>query len=329
MILDPLRLIIGGIFLVQASILDIRTRRVPNRVWIQLGGVGIILLFLHIALEGQWYHYLIFLPILPLYAYPFIELEKVPDVQNGIITMPIWHGMRIVGIIGFLLVGFLGQSGFFTLTLLAMCVFILLIYGMFYVGLLHGGADAKGMMAITLLVPFHPAFSSFPLWEAEVRAVELIFTFPVVVLTLSVISFAFLPLGLAGFNIIKGDIGRPMFLGYKMPLADIPEKHVWLIDQPIYKEDPDIKLMTMVGEAAGIGTWLKEQSYTGERKIVIFPKKSDPDQLAADLSILKKEGVDRAWITPKMPFMVAILCGYVAAFLFGNLLFALMDVLFG
>jgi Flp pilus assembly protein protease CpaA len=329
MILDPIRLIIGGTFLLHAAILDIRTRRVPNIVWMRLGAIAVFLLFVHIAMEGQWYHHLVYLPLIPLFAYAFIEVEQVADLPNWIITKQQWDAMRLVGWAGFILLAFIGRTGFFTLTLLGMCIFILIIYGMYYVRLLHGGADAKGMMVLTLLVPFHPEISIFPLWESEVRNVELIFTFPVVILTMSVIAFAFLPIGLAVYNLMKGDRGLPMFIGYKMSLKDIPDKHVWLMDQPQYRADPNITFMTMVGEAAGIGTWLREQSYTGERKVVYFPKRATPDQLAADLAILKREGVDRTWITPKMPFMVAMLGGFIIAFLGGNLLFALMEMLMG
>jgi len=329
MILDPIRLIIGSAFLLHAALLDIRTRRVQNIVWLRLGAIAIFLLFAHILLEGQWYHHFVFLPIIPLFVYAFLEVSEKADIRNWEYTKEQWMAMQAIGVIGFLLLAYFGRTGFFTLTLLAMCVFILIIYGMYYIRLLHGGADAKGMMVLTLLVPFHPEIAMFPLWEADVRAVELIFTFPVAILTMSVIAFAFLPVGMIIYNLARGDFGKAMFFGYKMPIKEIPGKHVWLMDQPLYKPDPTIKLMTMVGEAAGIGTWLREQSYTGKRKLIIFPKRKTPDQMAVDLKILEKEGVDRVWITPKIPFMVGMLGGYVIAFLGGNLLFALMDVLMG
>jgi len=329
MILDPIRLLIGGIFLFYAAVLDVRTRRVPNRVWIVMGAIGILLLHCHIFLVGSWYHHLVFLPVLALYIFPFAELGKYPDFKEGIITPVMWYGIVMAGLLGIIMLASLGGTGFFTLTLLGMCIFIVLIYLMYFTGLIFGGADAKGMMAITLFVPFYPAFSVFPLFETDIEAMELIFTFPVVILTLSVLTFAFLPIGLAIFNITRGDVAPAMFLGYRMPLKDIPEKHVWLMEKPHYREDPDIKLMTMVGEAAGIGTWLREQAYTGEISMAYFPKKSASDSLLADLSILEKEEKEKVWITPKIPFMVAIFGGYIASFLFGNLLFALMDSILG
>lgn len=329
MILDPIRLVIGGMFLFHAAILDIKTRRVPNKVWVIMGAIGVILLHVHIMLEGQWYHHLIFLPLLALYTFPFIELEAEMNLKHGTFTPTIWYFMIIAGFAGAVVLAVLGGTGFFTLTLIGMVIFILLVYVMYFTGLIFGGADAKGMMAITLFVPFYPAFSIFPLFGSDIRVVELIFTFPVVILTLSVIIFAFLPLVLAGFNLTRGDVGAPMFFGYRMSLKEIADKYVWLMEKPQYKDDPDIKLMTMVGEAAGIGTWLKEQSYTGEIKMIYFPVKNASESLDADLSILEKEGRERVWVTPKIPFMVAIFGGYIASFIFGNLLFELMDRIMG
>ena len=329
MFLDPIRLIIGGSFLIHAAVLDIRTRRVPNRVWMVMGAVGIVFLHLHILLEGQWYHHLVFLPVIALYTFPFIELEDRIDLRAWTITPLLWYLLILAGFLGAILLAVLGGSGVFTLTLLGMVVFIFLIYVMYFTGLIFGGADAKGMMAITLFVPIYPEFSIFPIFDSEVEAIRLVFTFPVVILTLSVLIFAFLPVILACYNAIRGDIGLPMFFGYRMHLTDIPGKFVWIMEKPQYRNDADIKILTMVGEGAGIGAWMKEQSYTGEIRMTYFPEKNASESLEADLSILKKGGRDRVWVTPKIPFMVAIMGGYFASFVFGNLLFALMNAIMG
>ena len=329
MILDPIRLIIGAVFLLYASVLDIRTRRVQNIVWVILGAIGILFLHLHILLEGSWYHHFVILPLIPLYSFPFLELEKKPDLQNGIITPIMWYLMIAVGFLGIIILIFFGGSGFFNLTLLATCVFIVLIYLMYFTGLIFGGADAKGMMALTLLVPFYPHFSKFPLFETDIEAIELVFTFPVVILTMSVVIFAFLPLAMAGYNLTRGDFGLPMFLGYKRKLTEIPGTFVWLMERPQYKNSYGIKLMTMVGETSGMEDWLREQMFTGEITMEYFPKKSSVNTMDTDLRILEKQGRDSVWVTPKIPFMVAIFVGYIVAFLFGNLLFALMDRIMG
>jgi len=386
MILDPLRLVIGGAFLLYAAILDIRTRRVPNRVWVVMGAIGILLLHLHILLKGSWYHHLVIFPVLALYSFPFIELTNEvgdggsngehgmdggagkehgiangndnslegpligkPDATNGegeqrtdgtgffdgvdlkagIISPMMWYCLIASGFIGFLLLLILGGTGTFTLTLVGMTVFILLVYLMYFTGLIFGGADAKGMMAVTLFVPFYPTFSIFPIFETESEALRLMFTFPVVILTLSVVSFALLPIIMACYNVIRGDIGIPMFFGYRMPLSEIPGKFVWLMEKPQYRNDYGIKLMTLVGETSGMQSWLREQMFTGEVKTEYFPSKNTSASLDSDLQVLKRMGMDRVWVTPKIPFMVAILVGYIFSFLVGNVLFAFMDWISG
>ncbi len=334
MILDPIRLLVGGAFLLYAAILDIRTRRVPNRVWLVMGALGIILIHIHLLLEGCWYHHFIFLPLFALYTFPFIELEEKPDLKNGLLTPVMWYGQIIAGLLGIFIVLHYGNSGFMTMTLIAASVFILLIYVMYFTGLIFGGADAKGMMAVTLFVPFHASFSIFPVYETDIQAIDLVFTFPVVVLTISVIVFAFMPLALAGFNLFRKDIGYPMFFGYKLPVDEIAGKHVWLMERPVMKTGEsdrvaELKVMTFVGETGGITDWLQETIRYDGARIEVFPKKSSAGTLEYELAALKRMGKDRVWVTPKIPFMVAVLFGYVLAFLLGNMLFMIMDLILG
>ena len=47
---------------------------------------------------------------------------------------------------------------FIPIIIVLMCVF-------FQLGLIFGGADAKALMAIAVLVPFKPVFFGFPFWE--------------------------------------------------------------------------------------------------------------------------------------------------------------------
>ncbi|MCK4614849.1 MAG: hypothetical protein KAU14_08600, partial [Thermoplasmata archaeon] len=283
------------------AILDIRTRRVPNRVWIVMGAIGIILLHLHILLEGSWYHHLIFLPLLTLYSFPFIELEKKANLKKGIITPMMWYLLIVLGFAGIALLLYFGGTGHSTLTLLAIAIFILLVYLMYFSGLIFGGADAKGMMAVTLTAPFYPAFYIFPIFQAETEGIELLFPFPVVILTLSVLVFAFLPLILGAYNLAKRDVSRAMFFGYRMALEDVRKRHVWLMERP---KNEDIRL-------------------------VIFPKKSDSGRLEEDIKALEKLGKEKVWVTPKIPFMVAVFGGYVLSFILGNVLFETMDGLMG
>jgi len=383
MILDPLRLVIGGAFLLYAAILDIRTRRVPNRVWVVMGAIGILLLHVHILLEGSWYHHLVIFPVLALYSFPFLGVTNEVgggekngelggrggdtdgkeglededkdavigktnpargevgqrtdgtgifagvDLKEGVITPMMWYLLIASGFLGVLLLLILGGTGSFTLTLVGMVVFILLVYLMYFTGLIFGGADAKGMMAVTLFVPFYPAFSIFPFYETETEALRLVFSFPVVILMLSVVSFALLPIIMACYNVTKGDIGLPMLFGYRMPLSEIPGKFVWLMERPQYRNDYGIKLMTLVGETSGMQSWLREQMFTGEIKTKYFPSKNASDSLDSDLHVLKNLGMDRVWVTPKIPFMVAILVGYVISFILGNMLFGFMDWISG
>ena len=93
-------------------------------------------------------------------------------------------------------------------------------------------------------------------------------------------------LGFLVFNSSKRDVAFPeMILGYKMDIEEVEKKFVWSMERIV----------------------------DGERAIVLFPKKDDKESL----EILKEMGVKRVWVTPKIPFIVFIMAGFIiSAFFF-------------
>src|SRR5437867_6670263 len=99
--------------------------------------------------------------------------------------------------------------------------------------LLAGGADAKCLMALTLLVPTYPNASPFPVFTADPRvqpAFQALFPFSFVVLVDAAVLQLVVPLALFLYNLARGDVGIQAFLGYRAPLDPFP-KHVRLIER--------------------------------------------------------------------------------------------------
>ena len=69
-----------------------------------------------------------------------------------------------------------------------------LIYLLFQMGLIFGGADAKALMAIAILVPIQPAIADFPLRNS-------LMPFSFVIFFNSLVLFLAIPLGIFIFNI--------------------------------------------------------------------------------------------------------------------------------
>jgi len=107
----------------------------------------------------------------------------------------------------------------------------------------------------------------------------------------SIIMFMFIPLGFLIFNVAKRNIKFPYaFLGYKTNLEKAREKFVWPLEKIV----------------------------DGKRKFAYMPKDYDADD---EFEEFGKNGINEIWVTPKIPFMIPLLIGYIFAFIFGDILF--------
>ena len=69
--------------------------------------------------------------------------------------------------------------------------------------------------------------------------------------------------------------------------------------------------------------WPLEKITNGKRKFVYMPKNFDIDD---ELNEFDKHGIKEIWVTPKIPFMIPLLAGFICAFVFGDILFYLMNI---
>ena len=235
--LELLRLLIGTGFFVYASILDLKTRRVRNNVWLALGFLA-TLLFVFDWATGRF------------------------DWIDALVA--------------------LGA--------------IALMYGLWYIHVLAGGADAKALMAVSVLLPQPLVWTlsgvPLPLWRSEMPGV-------IVVLANSVLVFALAPLLLFLFNASRGHFQFPsMFLGYTLPLERARKAQVWIVNH------------------------VDEE---GRERKLLFPSALTDEAYDANIARLESRGVKRVWVTPKLPFMVSLLFGYLATFFVGDVLFKLVS----
>jgi preflagellin peptidase FlaK len=70
--------------------------------------------------------------------------------------------------------------------------------------------------------------------------------------------------------------------------------------------------------------WPLERLVEGKRKFVYMPNSFEVD---GDYNILEKNGISRVWVTPKIPFMIPLFVGFIAAFIIGDILFFLINLI--
>ena len=217
-----------------------------------------------------------------LYAsYTDIKTRRAPNL--------LWFLMGAMGAILLLVQYF--TTGFQNLFyLLFIPIMIGLIYALYRVRLIFGGADAKAIMALAILVPIEPAIYSIPLWKGGFMP------FSWSIFSNSLIVFLFIPISILVFNIAKKNIEFPYsFLGYKMSIKKAKEKFVWPLEKLV----------------------------DGKRKFIYMPKDFDAQE---ELLEFEKNNIAEIWVTPKIPFMIPLTIGFIFAFIFGDILFYLLSL---
>ena len=191
----------------------------------------------------------------------------------------------IMGGIGFILL----TAQYFTIgfdnyyELLFIPIMIALMYLFFQLRLLFGGADAKALMAIAILVPVKPVIGSYPLLDS-------LMPYSWVIFSNSIVLFLIIPLSLFIYNIFKRNLKLPYsFLGYKMNISRAKEKFVWPL----------------------------ERVRDGKIKFAYMPKTFDADE---EYELFEKMGIKEIWVTPKIPFMIPLFAGFLVSFVVGDLL---------
>lgn len=160
----------------------------------------------------------------------------------------------------------------------------LLLAGLFYAMWrlrLFGGADAKGLIVLSILAPWPPPapHAMQPALDAIANGAAAMLLVPVVYLLA---------------NVARGRFALPAaLLGTPMALERARRRFVW----PMQVADP---------AAPGGLRWRYWQRLGGD--------------LDGEYRALEAAGVRQVWATPKVPFLVPLFFGWLAAWSWGNVL---------
>lgn len=193
----------------------------------------------------------------------------------------------------------IGGSGL-PIPIIAVAASILLARGLFEIGVLYGGADAKALIVAGVLLPV----DSTVLWgPAGVAALLGYYPFALTILINAALIAVAVPIAIAVRNVARHEFVFPRgFTGYTIPVSELPERFVWI-------KDPTFDYAPATDEP---------EPETTEEDRALRRRQADE---------LRKQGIERIWVTPQLPFILWILAGAVAGLLAGNLVFDLFSVL--
>jgi archaeal preflagellin peptidase FlaK len=287
--------LVGGF--AYASVADLTSREVTDRLWQVLGLVGVALGAVALSGDGPVALGLWLLVGAFTLQHVFAWDESLGERWEGaadLIEAVVYAVVIIVVVVSAIRFG-IGATGV-PWAVLAVLVTVLFARGLFEAGVLYGGADAKALMIAGVLLPTFsavliPVSGSFQLLlETLPFSVDLL-------MNAALLSLA-IPIAIGVRNIARGEFRFPAgFTGFMMPVAEIPHRFVWL-------EDP---LST-----GGRG---RDELETAE------DDQQERERIASELTA---RGVQRVWVTPQIPFLVLLFAGAVAALLAGNLVLDLI-----
>jgi hypothetical protein len=290
-------LLVGG--LAFGAITDVRTREVPEGLWILLTLAGAVLGGIAVAPGGAVP--LVFWIVAALFVFEHLVPwdDALPErVPAEWLELGIYVGVLGVFALGLVLHG-LGPDGV-PAPAAAVVVTVLFARGLFEAGVLFGGADAKAVMVAGILVPFFPN----PWWYVPpgILPITAVLPFAIDLLMDAALLSVAVPIALAAMNLRRGEFtGTDGFTTYTIPVADLPRRFVWVRD-PRYPVDREAE-----GEIA---------TSEGDRKW--------REGIAKEL---EHRGIARVRVGPQLPFIVLLLAGAIAALAFGNLVFDLLSLL--
>ncbi len=232
---------------------------------------------------------------------PFLLYACYADIKTRRVANETWVVMFGVGFI-FIVADFMELGlPYLIRNILSFAFIFAFVYVLFQFGA-FGGADAKVLMVISLIIPTFPAIvlfgTSYPL-----NGVPPIDLFAFSVFGNSVLLTVIVPIGLGMYNLARNpveSIKKPLYMitGYMTPISKLEKGHFRMIES-YSQTDSGLKFrFTRSGTELSNNVIKELKGYLKEGKVK-----------------------DRVWITPGLPFMIPITAGFITAVVFGDLIF--------
>lgn len=233
-----------------------------------------------------------------LFCTPFLLYSCYSDIKTRRVTNRLWLVMLAGGVFFVLYDIMTKGTQYIMLLFLSAGLIFVLVYILFQMGT-FGGADAKSLIVISIILPSYPVFSAFGFDFPLNKPLLDLFSFGI--LGNAVLLTVVVPLGLAVYNTSRMGlhIDNPLyiFIGYKSRISDLADKHIKLI-----------------------------QSFEEENGLVKFRFRRGgveiDETVISKLKVLSEKGIinDEVWVTPGLPFMIPITLGFFVTVVYGDMI---------
>ncbi|NYT19272.1 MAG: peptidase A24 [Methanosarcinales archaeon] len=233
---------------------------------------------------------------------PFLIYACYSDIKTRRVTNGLWPKMLGAGAIFMAYDAFRYGIPYIKWTAISFILIFTFVYILFYMNA-FGGADAKVLMVISIILPIYPAMELFGR-QLPIYGVPPLNLFTFSVFGNSVILTIIVPIGLFLYNLtqpsLKDTLKKPhyMFVGYRSPVSKLDKPHIRLMESFEEVDNGVSKKFTTAGTKLDEDTISKMKKY-------------------AENGLID----ERVWVTPGLPFMIPITAGFIAAVIYGDLIF--------
>ena len=252
----------------------------------------------------------------------FLLYASLSDWKSREVSDTMWALMAPLGLALTLIEMYI--NGFSQLPLYGICFGLTSAFAIaiFYAGG-FGGADAKALMCLALMLPFYPTNLLTPVTN-EISPISLNF-FPLSIFNNSVLLAALTAVVMLLYNVVwRLKTGDKLFSGtYKNESAG--RKLIVILTG--YKASVDkMKQKWHVYPLEDVEENTEKQP---ERKLLVVPKDEGRDAVVKRLDDAVKAGriPDRVWATPGLPFLIFITVGLLLALFVGDIIWTLISIL--
>ncbi|MGD0717996.1 MAG: hypothetical protein ABSA15_00220 [Thermoplasmata archaeon] len=290
--------LVGGLAL--AAGWDARAREVPDRLWQVVAGVGALLGALLLAGQGPGV-VLLWLFVAGFALQHLFSWEEHWEAASprllGLVDAVLYVGTGAVLLAAAWEYG-VGGGGV-PLSIVAVYVTVLTARGLFEARILYGGADAKAVIVVAVVLPLWatPLLVGSPTLTPILEVIP----FALTVLVNAAVLTLLVPIALAIRNARRGELSFPKgFLGMSIPTDELPARYVWAHDPSLDQDHPPDDVATSA---------------------------EDRQLRVRQAAELRARGVERVWVSPQVPMVLFLALGAGLGLLVGNLVLDLVAIL--